>query len=140
MRERNRRLRAWNSNTLNKWWGLGVKMRHLEDESRGMQLMDYWTEATKQSAWGKAFRQVVLEFRQMMQTQPDPASPDFDAAIQRIREICAEHALGDALTFTEWRRFTRHIYGPYMSATEGMFDPEWEFIERALQARENKTG
>jgi len=140
MRERNRRLRAWNSNTLHKWWAVGVKMRRLEDEGRGMQLMEYWTEAIKQSAWAKAFRQVVLEFRQMMQTQPDPASPDFDGPIQRIRAICAEHALGDALTFAEWRRFTRDIYGPYVSATEDMFDPEWEFIQRALEARENKAG
>lgn len=140
MRERNRRLRAWNSNTLQKWWGLGVKMQRLADEGRGMQLMDYWTEATKQSAWAQAFRQVVLEIRALMKTQSDPASAVFDGPIQRIREICAEHTLGDALTFAEWRRFTRNIYGAYMSATQDMFDPEWEFIQRALQARENGAG
>jgi DNA-binding transcriptional MerR regulator len=137
MRERNRRLRTWNSNTLQKWWGVGVKMRRLADEGRGMQLMDYWTQATKQSAWARAFRQVVLEIREMMKTQPDPASGVFDGPAQRIREICTEHALGDALTFAEWRRFTRNIYGPYVSATGDMFDAEWEFLQRVLQAREN---
>lgn len=111
-------------------------MQRLADEGRGMQLMDYWTEATKQSAWAQAFRQVVLEIRKMIQTQSDPASADFDGPVRRIREICTEHALGDALTFTEWRRFTRSIYGPYVSATEDMCDPEWEFIQRALQARD----
>jgi DNA-binding transcriptional MerR regulator len=140
MRERNRRLRAWNSNTLHKWWGLGVKMQRLADEGRGMQLMDYWTQATKQSAWAKAFRQVMLEIRESIKTQSDPAAADFDGAVRRIREICAEHALGDALIFAEWRRFTRNIYGPHMSAVEDLFDAEWEFIHRAIQARENGSG
>jgi len=102
--------------------------------------MDYWTEATKQSAWAKAFRQVMLEIRALRNTQSDPASAVFDAPVQRVREICAEHALGDALDFAEWRRFTRNIYGAYLSATEDTFDPEWEFIQRALQARENGAG
>lgn len=140
MRERNRRLRNWNSNALQKWWGVGVKMRRLADEGQGMQLMDYWRDGIKQSGWTKAFRHVVLEIRDMMRTQPDPASADYDGPAQRIREICTEHVLGDALLFVEWRRFTRDIYGPYVSATEDMFDAEWEFIERVFQARENGTG
>jgi MerR family transcriptional regulator, thiopeptide resistance regulator len=140
MRERNRRLRAWNDNTLHKWCGLGVKMQRLADEGRGTQLMDYWTEAIKQSAWAKAFQQVMVEIREIIKTQSDPASADFDAPVQRIREICAEHSLGDALTFAQWRRFTRNIYGPYVSATEDTFDPEWEFIQQALQVRENGAG
>lgn len=140
MRERNRRLRAWNSNTLHKWSGVGVKMQRLADEGRGLQLMDYWTEATRQSAWARAFRQVSLEIRGIMKTSSDPASADFDGPVQRIREICAEHALGDPLTFAEWRRFTRDLYGPYLSTIEDMFDAEWEIIQRALEARENEPG
>ena len=115
-------------------------MQRLADEGRGIQLMDYWTEATKQSAWTKAFRQVALEIREMMKTQSDPAATDVDGPVLRIREICTEHALGDALTFAEWRRFTRDVYSPYLGATEDMFDAEWEFIQRALQARESGGG
>ena len=140
MRERNRRLRAWNSNTLHKWSGLGVKMQRLADAGRGVQLMNYWTEATKHSAWAKALRQVALEIREMTRTRSDPTSADFDGPVRRLREICAEHALGDALTFAQWRRFTHNIYEPYFSATEDMFNAEWEFIQRALQAREDGIG
>jgi DNA-binding transcriptional MerR regulator len=136
MRERNRTLSAWNSNTLEKWFGLGVKMRRLSGDGRGAQLMEYWAEAIKHSLWAKALRQAMLEVREIMKTQPDPASPDLDGPVQRIREICGEFSLGGALTDVEWRRFTRNIYGPYVAPTEDLFDPEWEFIQRALQARE----
>ena len=137
MRERNRKLRAWNSNAIEKWFSVGVKVRRLADEGRGMQLMDYWAAAIKQSPWAKALQQVMLEVRKIMKTQPDPASADLDGPAKRVGEICAEHALGDALTFVEWRRFTQNIYGPHVAGSHDLFDAEWEFIQRALEAREN---
>jgi hypothetical protein len=70
-----------------------------------------------------------------MRTQTDPASFELDGPIERIREICKQYNLGDALTFTEWRRISSSVFGPYAPGTEDLYNAEWAFIQRALEAR-----
>lgn len=72
VRERNRRLCAWNSKATQQWWGIGVKSRRLADEGRGVRLSEYWGEAVRQSAWHKALREVTQEVREIMKTRSDP--------------------------------------------------------------------
>jgi DNA-binding transcriptional MerR regulator len=139
VRERNRRLRAWNSNAIAKWWTIGVKARRLADPGQGARLQEYWGEAVRQSAWYKAFREVMRDVREIMSTQSDPASSELDTPVERVREICAQYALGDALTFTEWTRFSIVVWGPYAPSPYDLFDPEWEFILHALEAREGRS-
>jgi DNA-binding transcriptional MerR regulator len=134
VRERNQRQLAWNPEATRKWLELGVKLGRLKNEGRGIAVSEFWAAAIKQSPWGQAFREVLLEIRELMKTQPDPASPHFDTPIARIHQICAEHGLGDTPTFIEWRRFTGPLYGPFFAAQES-FDAEWEFIERGVRAR-----
>jgi hypothetical protein len=47
--------------------------------------------------------------------------------------------LGDALIFTEWTRFVIAVWGPYAPAPYDSFDPEWEFIWRALEVRQGES-
>jgi hypothetical protein len=69
-----------------------------------------------------------------MKARADPAAVQFDGPVAKLREICAAHGLGEALLHVEWRRFIGSIYAPY--TTDDLFDAEWEFMERALRARQ----
>jgi DNA-binding transcriptional MerR regulator len=128
--ERNRRQCAWNVAATRKWMSLGVKMARLRDEG----LEDYWGAIVRESPSTKASIQLMLEVRDLMKTQRDPAATQLDAPVARLREICAAHGLGETLLFVEWRRFIGTLYTPY--ATHDLFDAEWEFMERALRSRQ----
>jgi hypothetical protein len=127
--ERNRRQRAWNEAATRKWMSLGIKMAHLADP----ELEDYWGEVVKQSPSIQAFWRLMSEVRELLKSQQDPAAPQFDAPVARLREICAINRLGDALLYVEWRRFIGAIYAP--QAKHDLFEPEWEFMERAVRNR-----
>lgn len=137
VRERNRRQLAWNRDATEKWFGIGVKIGHRKDEQQGGKRNEFWAAAIRHSAWGKAFREVMLNVRELMQTHTDPAAAEFDAPVRRVREICAAHRLGDALTLVEWRLFTGRFYG-YLSLPDELFAPQWKFIERAMLARDKQ--
>jgi DNA-binding transcriptional MerR regulator len=140
VRERNRRLCAWNAKATQQWWGIGVKARRLADEGRGARLSEYWGEAVRQSAWHKALCEVTHDVRKIMKAQSDPASAELDAPVERVRRICAQYALGEAVIFAEWMRFVIAVWGPYSPTPRDHFDAEWEFLARALQAREGLLG
>jgi MerR family transcriptional regulator, thiopeptide resistance regulator len=135
MRERNRKMRARHAVAIEKWWGIGVKKRRLSEDGRGAKLMDYWATAVRNSPLYKALKEVSVEVREIMRTQTDPASAELDGPIGRIRAICAQYNLGDALTFTEWRRLSSNVFGPYAPGTEDLYNAEWDFIQRALEVR-----
>lgn len=131
--ERNRRQCAWNLAATRKWMGLGVKMARLADEGRGAQLEVYWGAIVRESPSTQASVHLMLEVRDLMKTQRDPAATQFDAPVARLREICAAHGLGETLLYVEWRRFIGTLDTP--KATHDLFEAEWEFMERALRAR-----
>jgi MerR family transcriptional regulator, thiopeptide resistance regulator len=128
--ERNRRQCAWNEAATRKWMSLGVKMARLADE----KLENYWAEIVRASPLTQASMQLMLEVRESLKTQQDPAAAQFDAPVARLHEICATHGLGETLLYVEWRRFIGTLHTPY--ATHDLFDAEWEFMERALRARQ----
>jgi DNA-binding transcriptional MerR regulator len=132
MRERHRRM---STVAIEKWWGIGVKKRRLCDDGRGAKLMDYWASAVRNSPLYKALKVVAVEVREIMRTQTNPSSVELDGPIGRLREICAQYNLGDALTFTEWRRLSSNVFGPYAPGAEDLYNAEWAFIQRALAAR-----
>lgn len=131
IRERNRRLCAWNPTTTGKWVGVGAR---LSQSRNGEPYLEFWTAALRQSPWGRAFRELLLEVRELIHSQPDPSAAVFDEPIRLLREVCANHGLGDLLLLIEFRRsmstFQRHPVPPAED-----FQPEWDFIERALRAR-----
>ena len=131
MRERNRRLLAWNPATTGKFVGVGAR---LAEAMNGDRYSDFWAAALRQSPWGRAFRELLLEVREIIRAHPDPSSAAFDQPIGRLRAICAEHELGDLLLLIEFRRFMSTFYGRYVHPTES-FQAEWDFIERALRGR-----
>ena len=128
--ERNRRLRAWNGAATLKWMSLGARMARLADE----ELENYWRTIVAQSPASKATLQLLLEIRELLQTQHDPVSTQFDPPVARLGEICATHGFGETLLYVEWRRFIGTLYAPH--ATHDLFEAEWEFLERALRARQ----
>jgi DNA-binding transcriptional MerR regulator len=132
VRERNRRLIAWNPATTQKWIGVGVR---LAEARNGERYSDFWAAALRRSRWGQAFRELLLELRETIRAHPDPSSSAFDQPIRQLREICANHALGDLLLLIEFRRFMSAFYGRYLQPEEN-FQEEWDFIERALRGRE----
>lgn len=134
MHERNRRLRAWDLTTTQKWVGVGVR---LAQSRNGERYSDFWAAASRQSPWGQAFRGLLLEVRELIRRQPDPSSPVFDEPIRLLREVCADHALGDLLLLIEFRRSMLSFHGQYGKPEED-FRPEWEFMERALRARQDR--
>src|SRR6185312_604194 len=100
-----------------KWWKLGARLQQLKDEGP-RSFVEFWAEAMRQSPYGKAFREVLLQVRQLMNTQVQPAAAELDGPVLRIREICAEHGLGDVLMLIEFRSFTWEFYGHSRSLEE----------------------
>jgi DNA-binding transcriptional MerR regulator len=135
IRERNSRQLAWNPQATTKWLDVGIKAGHVKNGARGTLTTEFWATAIRQSPWGKALREVMLTIRELRKTHPSPASPHYDTPVARIHQICAENALGDTLTYIEWRRFTGPLYAPFVFSTHESFDPEWEFAARAVKAR-----
>jgi hypothetical protein len=98
----------------------------------------YWADMMRQSPWGHAFRELMLQVREIRQTESDPASAAIEEPLRRLQEICSENKLGDALLLIEWTRFM----GRFLSSTarpDQSLKPEWDFIEQALRAREVTT-
>lgn len=132
VRERNQRLRAWNPTVTGKWVGVGVR---LAQSKNGERYSDFWAAASRQSPWGLAFRELLLEAREIIRTNADPSSGAFDDLIRRLRKVCADHSLGDLLLLIEFRRSMLTFRNQDVRSEES-FEPEWDFIERALKARE----
>lgn len=134
VRERNQRQLQWNSQATHKWFGIGVKMGQLRDEQHSERRRQFWAAAVRASPSALAFREVMVTVCQIMKTQDDPAASELDGPIARIRAICAEYELGDALAVIQWRLFLGHFYG-YLTPPEELFEAEWKFVERAVLAR-----
>jgi DNA-binding transcriptional MerR regulator len=133
MRERNLRQVAWNREATEKWIGIGIKMRRQADEGRGAKQADFWAAAIGKRPQARAVLEVLLQIRQLMKTQTDPTSGEFDEPVTRLRAICNEYSLGDTLTLVTWTRFVGRLYAPYTS--QESFAAEWELAERAVKAR-----
>jgi DNA-binding transcriptional MerR regulator len=128
--ERNRRLRAWNAAATRKWMGLGIKIALRAEQD----LEDYWRAIVMQSPATRATMQLLSEVRELLKTQHDPAAAQLDGPVARLGEICATHGFGETLLYVEWRRFIATISAAYV--THDLFEAEWEFMERALKARQ----
>lgn len=139
IRERTREQLAWNRTATEKWLSLGLKTRRLADGGRGALIADYWTEMAIRSAPANELREVMLEVREIMQTQTDPAAPEFDDPVRRVHQICAQHALGDTLLYIEWGRAIRTALGPYLPLRLEKLDTEHELLERAVRIRAERT-
>jgi DNA-binding transcriptional MerR regulator len=135
VRERQRRLLTWNATATEKWMSIGVRLR--KDESE--QFQAYWADIMRQSAWGRAFFELMLQVREIRRTQPDPASSALDEPVRRLQEICTANGLGDALLLIEWRRFLVRFLGDLVRPPDPDFQAEWDFMEQALRAREITT-
>jgi DNA-binding transcriptional MerR regulator len=135
VRERQRRLLAWNASTTEKWMSIGMRLRKDND---GERFQAYWADIMRQSPWGRAFRELMLQVREIKRIEPDPASAALDEAVRRLQEICSANGLGDALLLIEWRRFVGRHLGDLARPDESLH-PEWDFMEQALRAREVTT-
>ncbi len=135
-REWNRQLVAWDSELTRKWWRVGARLTRLKDDQADA-FLKFWASALKASAYGVALSELMHQVREIMKTQSDPASAALDGPVQRIREICAEHGLGDALLLAEFRCFSWEFYGD--SSTGDPLNLEWEFMERALRVRQGQS-
>jgi len=133
VRERAARQLAWSRSVTTKFWGMGAKARNLEIQSPPSRGADLFLAAIRQSTWGQALVKLLSDVCKLTEVRVDPASPDADAVVGLLCEICRDHALGDPYTYTQWGPFIARINRPDLA--DGTYDLQWEFLARALLAR-----
>lgn len=108
----NLRLIQWNPSVAAKFLGAGVrsKLQHRSsaEESQAGTLsprgLFFLAAAIEASPRGQAFRGLLGDVKKLQGQDVDPASPQADAAVARLTQICAIHGLGDPYAYVQRRR------------------------------------
>jgi DNA-binding transcriptional MerR regulator/Lon protease-like protein len=127
------RLMQWNPSIAARFLSIGAQawLQHAAAEKQAPmtpRAAVYLEEARAASPLGQASRGLVLGVRSLIARHVDPASPDADAAVARLGEICQIHGLGDPYAYVQWLRVQARLFpAPYETA--------WAFLAQALESR-----
>ena len=127
------RLCEWNAPLTMKWFGISRKADSTWDNVPGAKGRNLFFRAIQESPVIRVLTLLLAVVNQLVQAQVDPASPEADAPVAQLRELCSTCRLGDAYVYTRWAPFiaraNRDRYAP------GEDDAAWDFLARAIQVR-----
>ena len=127
------RLCEWNAPLTMKWFSISRKADSTWDNVPGAKGRNLFFRAIQESPVTRVLILLIAAVDQLVRAQVDPASPEADAPVARLRELCSTCRLGDALVFTRWAPFIARANRD--GYAEGKDDPAWDFLGRAIQVR-----
>ncbi len=101
-------MHEWNAPVAQKWMLMAERLMPSVGTSQAASpdagLAAYMRAATKVSPWSLALEPIVDEAAALLEKASPPSSQAAQALVARLRQICADHSLGDPLVHA---RFTR---------------------------------
>ena len=140
VRERVIRQLEWNSLVTAKWAGMGAEARARDLNADqfpypivSRTVANFLEAAVKASVWGQALVELIGGVKCLVDEKADATSPDADDLVERLRQICSAHALGDPHVYARWAPFTARVEQSEMP--EG-YEDGWDFLARAMHSRD----
>jgi DNA-binding transcriptional MerR regulator len=129
---------AWNAAVTRKWLNVGerVATRSLPTgaSTDERSIWRYLNAALKASPPGQLTKRLISDTKALLATKSSANSPAAAALGQRLREICHDFQLGDAITYARWASCIGEISDAGKSKElEPADKAAWEFLIDALQ-------
>jgi MerR family transcriptional regulator, thiopeptide resistance regulator len=98
--------------------------------------MDFLQAARRASSWGQSLARMHGDVQDLIRSGVDPASPEADDLVKELRRLCLAHSLGEADVYARHARFLAGVTPNYSSELVCGDEQTWDFLTRAIQARE----
>jgi len=96
----------WNGPLAQKWLQMGerIAVRASESVTPDEELVAYFRAVQGASPWHRALEPIADEAAALADKKAQPSAAPAQALVGRLRQICADHALGDPLVYVRWAR------------------------------------
>jgi hypothetical protein len=123
----------WNGPLAQKWLDMGDRIRARASESATPdgELVAYFRAVQAASPWHRALGPAADEAAELADKKTAPAAEPAQALAGRLRQICADHALGDPLVYVRWARAMQYRWPDEDIARK---QAGWTFLANALEA------
>jgi len=142
IRDLNLRTVDWNRSVVTKMIGRVAKARQQAPEGAHSShpfgspaAVSFLKAASNASPWGQVLAKIHRDAEGLIKSGLDPASAEVDSSVRQLRQVCCEHALGDAKVFARWAAFLAGVGHDHIEQVCGE-QHTWEFLTRAIHARE----
>jgi DNA-binding transcriptional MerR regulator len=132
----------WNAPLALKWIQFGERLmskRILASQSGAPDegLAAYVRAAHVASPWHRALEPVVDEAAMLVDKKAQPSAAPAQALVGRLRQICANHSLGNTLVYVRWARAMQFRWPTKDNARK---QAAWAFLASAIEAVANEQG
>jgi DNA-binding transcriptional MerR regulator len=132
----------WNTPLALKWMQIGERLmskRIVSSQSAAPDgaLAAYVRAAQVASPWHRALEPMVDEAAMLVDKKVQPSAAPAQALVGRLRQICADHCLGDPLVYVRW---ARGILFRWPAEDNARKQAAWAFLADAIKAAPNKRG
>jgi hypothetical protein len=130
----------WNSPLAEKWMQVSERLTWSKTSSEpaipGEDVRAYFRAVQAASPWHRALEPIVDEAAELADKKAQPLAVPAQALVGRLRQICADHALGDPLVYVRWGR-ARQFRWPAEDIARKRAG--WTFLANAIEANAGRA-
>ncbi|HEX3674012.1 MAG TPA: MerR family transcriptional regulator [Rhizomicrobium sp.] len=123
----------WNGPLTEKWLRVGERAAWGETSSEAAtpeDLVAYFRAARAASPWHRAFQPIVDDAAELADKKAQPSAAPAQALAGRVRQVCADHALGDPLVYV---RNARAMQFRWPAGDVARKRAGWTFLANAIE-------
>jgi DNA-binding transcriptional MerR regulator len=125
----------WNTPVAHKWLRMGERatsrIRYSQSTAPEEGMGAYLRAAQAASPWNRALEPIVDEAAVLVDKKAQPSAAPAQTLVGRLRQICADHSLGDPLAHARWARAVQ-FRGP--GEDDVRRRAGWAFLANAIEA------